>query len=110
MDITSNPISTTALRLSIKKDNREIAHVFLYFLHNDLHAQPLAYLEDVFVEEQFRGQGLGRKIVEIAINEAKKAHCYKMVATSRFSNETAQSLYLSCGFEKHSHGFRINFT
>jgi len=110
MNITSSSIQTSGLRLSIKKDNLEIAHTFLYFLHNDLHVQPLAYLEDVFVDEEFRGQGYGRKIVKRAITEAKRAHCYKMVATSRFSNETAQSLYISCGFEKHSHGFRINLT
>ncbi len=108
MNITSTPVSVSGLRLLIQSGKQEIAHAFLYFLKNNLHDQPLAYLEDVFVNEMFRGQGFGRKIVERAIAEAKKAQCYKVVATSRFSNETAQSLYTSCGFEKHSHGFRLN--
>ncbi len=109
MKITLNPIQTTGLRLSLSNDNLEIAHAFLYFLNNDLHPQPLAYLEDVFVDETFRGQGFGRKLIETAIQEAKKARCYKLVATARFSNTTAEKLYTSCGFEKHSNGFRLDF-
>ena len=108
MNITQKQITASGLRLSIKKDNLEIARAFLYFLRNDLHQQPLAYLEDIFVDETFRGQGFGRKLIETAIQEAKKAHCYKMVATSRFSNTTAEKLYTSSGFQKHSNGFRLD--
>lgn len=109
MDISQKQITTSGLRLSLNNDKQEIAHAFLYFINNDLHSQPLAYLEDVFVNETFRGQGYGRKIVETAIQEAKKAHCYKLVATARFSNTTAENLYTSCGFQKHSHSFRLDF-
>ncbi len=109
MKINQKKITTTGLRLSLSDDNLEIAHAFLYFLRNDLHSQLSAYLEDVFVDETLRGQGFGRKLIETAIQEAKKARCYKLVATARFSNTTAEKLYTSSGFQKHSHGFRLDF-
>lgn len=95
------------MRIGISRNGQEIARGRLYFLYNDIHSQPLAYLEDVFVNENCRGQGLGARIVQAAIAEAKKAGCYKVIATSRFANQRAHHLYLSSGFKEHGRSFRL---
>jgi len=41
-------------------------------IYNDLHPEPYGLLEDVFVEEEFRGQGIGKSLVRAVIEKAKE--------------------------------------
>ncbi len=80
----------------------------VYILHNDLHERPLAYIEDVFVQAPFRGQGNGSRILQAAIEEAKKQGCYKIIANSRFSREKVHKFYQQQGFSEYGKEFRID--
>ena len=48
-----------------------LASAFLYLLHNDSHKRPFAFIEDVRVEKEHRGQGLGTELVKAMITEAR---------------------------------------
>jgi GNAT superfamily N-acetyltransferase len=81
---------------------------FLYVLSNELHDTPFGLIEDVFVEEQFRGQGIGQRLISMAIHFARLSHCYKVIATSRHSREEIHKFYENLGFTNHGNEFRID--
>ena len=58
-----------------------------------------AIIEDVVVDEQCRGQGVGRALNEAALELARDAGAVTVDLTSRPSREAANRLYLSLGFE-----------
>ena len=37
------------------------------------------YLEDLFVKDEYRGKGIGKKLIEACIEEAKSANCTGMM-------------------------------
>lgn len=55
-------------------------------------------LEDVFVEERFRGKGLGKELLTACLNEAAAHGAVKMLLEVRKTNVAAISLYKSFGF------------
>ena len=57
-----------------------------------------AIIEDVVVDEQSRGQGVGRMLNEAALELARDAGAVTVDLTSRPSREAANRLYLSLGF------------
>lgn len=109
MQIVTSQKWSKSVRLSLKEEGKEIARAFLYLINNDLHAQPYALLEDVFVQEEFRGQGNGVKIVQAAIEEARKQGCYKLIGTSRHSREKVHLFYKKLGFYEQGLEFRMDF-
>lgn len=58
-----------------------------------------AILEDVVVDEKFRRQGIGTKLIETAIFKAKKAGAFFIDFTSRPNREEANRLYNKLGFK-----------
>lgn len=58
-----------------------------------------AIIEDVVVDEQCRGQGVGRALNDAALELARDAGAVTVDLTSRPSREAANRLYLSLGFE-----------
>ncbi len=87
----------------------EVARVYLYVLRNDLHEMPFGFMEDLFVAESHRGEGLGSELVRKVIEEARKRGCYKLVCTSRFSREGVHKIYTDLGFKEQGLEFRIDF-
>lgn len=57
-----------------------------------------AIIEDVVVDEQSRGQGVGRALNEVALELARDAGAVTVDLTSRPSREAANRLYLLLGF------------
>jgi len=109
MEILKKETNATGLKLSIEKESKEIARAYLYLMKNDAHSTPFGLLEDVFVEENLRGKGLGTTIVNAAIEEAKKQGCYKLICTSRYSKPKVHALYTKLGFKDQGKEFRIDF-
>lgn len=97
------------IKFYAEKDGKEIARATLYVMSNDLHNEPFGLLEDVFVDETLRGQGIGTELVKKIIEEAKNQKCYKLVATSRHSREKVHELYERLGFKNHGLEFRMDF-
>jgi ribosomal protein S18 acetylase RimI-like enzyme len=58
-----------------------------------------AWIEDVVVEEDARGKGVGKKLMMHAMAETEKAGAKSIDLTSRPSREAANQLYQSIGFE-----------
>jgi GNAT superfamily N-acetyltransferase len=97
------------VRFSVDRGGREVARVYLYLAENDLHpGRCFGLLEDVFVDESARGQGLGAALVRHVIEEARRRHCYKLIATSRHERARVHELYRRLGFEEWGREFRLD--
>ena len=59
-----------------------------------------AWIEDVITDSNYRGQGIGRALVERAIEMAKELGADSVNLTSRPSREVARALYRKVGFEE----------
>ncbi len=108
MELRTEKKESRAIKISVVENGKTVGRGFLYLIFNDLHKEPYGLMEDVFVEEKYRGKGVGTKLVEALIAEAKKQGCYKLVGTSRFSNERVHGLYDRLGFTKHGFEFRMD--
>ncbi len=58
-----------------------------------------AWIEDVVVDSQARGQGAGQQLVEAALDLAKHKGVKSIDLTSRPSRAAANRLYQRCGFQ-----------
>ncbi|MGC8993550.1 MAG: GNAT family N-acetyltransferase [Candidatus Aenigmatarchaeota archaeon] len=101
-------VKTEGIKISFEENGKEVGRCFIYLIKNDLHEEPYALLEDVFVDENFRGRGIGTELVKKAIEKAKSLGCYKIIATSRFERENIHSWYEKLGFKKFGFEFRMD--
>jgi len=108
MEIKQEEIGASGIKFSVEKEGKEIARAHLFLMHNALHERPFGLMEDVFVEEEHRGQGLGSQLVK-AVFEAAKNKCYKLICTSRHSRPKVHELYQRLGFKNHGLEFRMDF-
>jgi GNAT superfamily N-acetyltransferase len=102
-------VSGEGVRIAALEDGKELGHAYLYVLRNDLHDKPFGFMEDVFVEENSRGRGIGSLLVNEVIAEARRRGCYKLIATSRHTRKNVHELYRRLGFREHGLEFRIDF-
>jgi ribosomal protein S18 acetylase RimI-like enzyme len=68
---------------------------------------PWALVENVIVDEALRRTGVGRQLMQYAINQAKNAGCYRISLSSNNSRTIAHKFYESLGFKGSSIGFRL---
>ena len=59
-------------------------------------------LEDLFVVETGRGSGMGRALVNAAVERARERGCARMDLDANEANEPALALYRSVGFDSWS--------
>ncbi len=57
-------------------------------------------LRHLFVAEQARGAGLGKRLVKAALDEARLCRCAFLVVGTHPDNAAAQQFYESLGFER----------
>lgn len=100
--------NSTFIKIIAAENVKEVGHAYLYLIYNDLHKKPYGLLEDIFVDEKFRGRGIGTKILQAVISEAKKRKCYKLVGTSRKLRVKVHQWYARWGFKKCGYEFRMD--
>jgi len=105
--ISKKKVRSYGIKFFIKQNGKEVARAFLYIMENGLKKQPFGLLEDLFVDEGLRGQGIGSKLLDMVISEAKKIGCYKLVATSRYGKDSIHKWYERTGFENFGVEFKM---
>jgi len=108
MEIKQKNAKAGGIKFFIEQGGKEAARAYLYILKNDLHAEPFGFLEDVFVSEDLRGQGLGTELLKEIMKAAKINKCYKIVAASRRERPKVHLFYERLGFKNHGFEFRID--
>ena len=71
----------------------------LRYRHSVWTASDDCELEDLYVREAARGSGLGRLLVEAALERARARGCGRILLDTGEANEPALALYRSFGFD-----------
>jgi len=54
-----------------------------------------------------KGQGIGTAMMQFAMEECRKAGCYKLSLSSNLQREAAHRFYEGLGFKKHGFSFVV---
>jgi GNAT superfamily N-acetyltransferase len=101
--------SISSFRLLVAMVDGEIAGTYsLVFLDKlGKRGKRSGVVEDVGVPPQRQGQGIGRAMMAHALEECRKAGCYKLALSSNVKREGAHRFYESLGFERHGYSFAV---
>jgi GNAT superfamily N-acetyltransferase len=89
-------------------DNEIIGTFALLIMENMAHqGTSSAIVEDVGVLPNFQNQGIGKQMMEFAMQKAKEKGCYKLVLSSNLKRQKAHQFYESLGFCKHGFSFLV---
>ena len=92
-----------ALILFAKADNEYVGICTCFYAYSTFLAKPLLNIHDIYVEEAYRGNGVGKKLL-IAVEEiALKNNCGKITLEVRKDNLNARDLYKTQGFTEAPH-------
>lgn len=80
------------------RDSGKIVGMGFLFVMQTLQGRN-GYIEDVVVDDMYRGQGLGKKLMEALIGVAKKKRVTEIELTSRPLRVAANKLYQKMGFQ-----------
>ncbi|MGK7899125.1 MAG: GNAT family N-acetyltransferase [Xenococcus sp. (in: cyanobacteria)] len=72
-------------------------------MHRGFHRS--AILDSVVIHSDYRGQGLGSKMVQQALKISANAGCYKVTLSSNLKRDRAHKFYQSLGFKQHGWSF-----
>jgi ribosomal protein S18 acetylase RimI-like enzyme len=64
------------------------------------YARPIINIHDFTVLKEYRGKGIGKRLVDAIELKAKKLNCCKLTLEVQEKNVNAIKLYEKCGFEK----------
>jgi GNAT superfamily N-acetyltransferase len=89
-------------------DNKVVGTFELLIMDNLAHnGSPSGIVEDVAVEINYRNQGIGKKMMEYAMEMGRQQGCYKLTLSSNLKRATAHRFYENLGFKKHGFSFLI---
>ncbi len=63
------------------------------------HAGPCALIEELVVDEKARGRGVGRALIQAALDWARSQGCSEVEVSTEQDNTDAQNFYRRLGFE-----------
>jgi GNAT superfamily N-acetyltransferase len=108
MKILKSIKKINCVKIEVWEGGKALGQAFLYLIFNEQRKKNYGILGDVFVKEEYRSRGLGTKLVQKVIDEAKKRKCYKLLATSRLCNKQLHKWYQKFGFKEHGKEFRMD--
>ncbi len=101
-------IEAEHIHLLVAKDNGFIIGA-LTLIENKLLSGNKAWIEDVVVDINRRGEGIARKLIEFSIGRAENLGVEKIDLTSRPDRIAANELYKKVGFElRNTNVYRYN--
>ena len=68
---------------------------------------PIGVVENVVVDQQRRGQGIGRQMMAFAAEVSREQGCYKLILSSNVKLQEAHGFYESLGFIKQGYAFNM---
>lgn len=77
-----------------------IGFVSLVFYKTTFHAGGTALINELVVDPQYRGQGIGRALIEHAKQEAGARGMEELEVGTESGNKAAQAFYRRCGFDE----------
>jgi GNAT superfamily N-acetyltransferase len=66
-------------------------------------ARPLLNIHDFVVLDQYRGQGIGRRVMDEVEAQARRLGCCKLTLEVQENNRRARAVYAAIGFQQSVH-------
>jgi len=92
--------SEDGLLLGARSEGRLVGYAGLYWHFSSLEATECVLMNDLFVDESVRGQGVGRALIEASADVARERNVPFVEWSTAPDNKTAQRLYDSTGAER----------
>lgn len=98
-------------KVYVAENEEHIVGTFALLIMDNLAHQgtPSGVVEDVAVLNELQGKGIGKMMMEFAIEKCREVGCYKLTLSSNLKRTEAHAFYESLNFEKHGFSFRLNF-
>jgi glucosamine-phosphate N-acetyltransferase len=87
------------------EDKKVVGFCSIWIKESLWQAGGLAYIGEMVVDEDIRGQGIGTLLLENAYLQAKSRSCRRIELDSGFARKEAHHFYESAGFEKRAFVF-----
>lgn len=84
-----------------EEDDKILGYAFCVFqkpASNSMQPVKTLYIDDLCVDENCRGGGVGKRIFEFVKDYAKKSGCYNLTLNVWECNPGARAFYEKCGF------------
>lgn len=65
-----------------------------------LHPAPSGLIDEIIVSEKSRGTGIGKQLIQAAIDKCRELGCCEVEVSTEKSNRKARRFYKTCGFEE----------
>lgn len=88
-------------------DNKIVGTLALCILYSVPNGIPSAIVENVVVARTWRRQGVGRQLMQFAIDQSRRKGCFEITLSSRMNNEAAHRFYESLGLCKKGYTFAL---
>jgi len=86
-----------------KENGKIIASCYICIIPNLTRGgKSVGFIENVITDIEYRGKGIGKKIIKNAIKYAKEQNCYKILLQSGNKRTDAHGFYESMGFDGES--------
>lgn len=87
--------------VAVEDDDTDVSVLYGYVVADTVpnHGTPLGHIKDIAVAEDYRGQGVGRTLLERAIDALENVGAGSVKLEVRVSNTVAISLYRTLEFE-----------
>jgi len=92
--------SEDGLLLGARSEGRLVGHACLYWHFSSTEACECVLMNDLYVDETVRGQGVGRALIEASAEVARERGAPFVEWSTAPDNHTAQRLYDSTGAER----------
>lgn len=87
--------------VAVDDENKVLGYAFCVFqqhLNNNILTDVKSlYIDDLCVDEELRGQGIGKKLYEFVLAYAKQENCYNVTLNVWSCNPAAMKFYEKCG-------------
>jgi len=98
-------------KVYVAENEEDIVGTFALLIMDNLahKGTPSGVVEDVAVLTNLQGKGIGKRMMEFAMEKCREAGCYKLTLSSNLIRTEAHAFYESLDFEKHGFSFRLIF-
>lgn len=88
-------------------EDEKIVGILISEISVKLHrAKKQSFIENLIIDKNYRSRGIGKLLLQDAIEYARNQDCEVIELTSRILNENAHRFYENNNFEKHAYKFK----
>lgn len=92
-------------------DSSVVGTFALLIMENLLHlGRPSGIVEAVAVDPACQGKGIGKAMMQFALEQCRQTHCYKLALSTNLKRKNAHAFYESLSFTKHGFSYIVDLT